>query len=82
MQKRHSGLRAAGWIGVLAGVIGLAIGAFGGSDVARLAGAYGMLLLLSGGWAVIGVQLLMRHERRSSQIPQPAVAEQRGVISR
>ena len=23
-----------------------------------------------------------RHERRSSQIPQPAVAEQRGVISR
>lgn len=82
MNKRREGMRAAGWIGVLVGVLGLAIGAVGGSDIARLAGAYGMLFLLSGGWAVIGVELLVRHDRRSRQVPQPAVAEQRGVLSR
>ena len=82
MNRRREVLRAGGWIGVLVGVLGLAIGAFGGNDVARLAGAYGMLFLLSGGWAVIGVELLTRHERRSHPVPQPAVAEQRGVVSR
>jgi hypothetical protein len=82
MQKRREGLRVAGWIGVLAGVIGLAIGAVGGSDAAHLVGAYGMLFLLAGGWAVIGVELLVRHDRRSRRVPQPAVSEQRGILSR
>jgi hypothetical protein len=41
-----------------------------------------MLFLLSGGWAVIGVELLVRHERRSRPVPQAAATEQRGVISR
>ena len=82
MQKRREGLRAAGWIGILVGVMGLAIGAVGGSDVARLAGAYGMLFLLSGGWAVVGVELLVRHERRSRPVPQAAATDQRGVLSR
>jgi hypothetical protein len=81
MQKRREALRVAGWVGVLVGVIGIAIGATSGTDVARMVGAYGMLLVLSGGWAVIGVELLVRHERRGARVPQAPVA-QRGVVSR
>lgn len=84
MQKRREALRIAGWLGVLTGLIGLAVGAIGGSDVARLVGAYGMLLVLSGGWAVIGTELLVRHERRAAAVTRSARAasDQQGALSR
>ena len=81
MQKRREALRVAGWVGVLVGVLAIAIGATAGTDVARMVGAYGMLLVLSGGWAVIGVELLVRHDRRGARVQQAPVP-QRGVVSR
>ena len=78
MQKRREALRVAGWIGVLIGVIAMAIGATAGTDVARLVGTYGMLLVLSGGWAVVGVELLVRHERRSRRVQQAASPSSEG----
>ena len=82
MQKRRVGLRIAGWMAMLAGALGLTIGALVGSDMGGLIGTYGMLLIGSGAWAVVGVELVERRERRASRVPQPAGTEQRGVVSR
>jgi hypothetical protein len=82
MQKRRDALRVAGWIGMLAGAFGLTVGALVGRDIGGLIGSYALLLIVSGAWAVVGLELVERRERRSSRVPQPAGTERRGVVGR
>ena len=82
MHKRRGALRVAGWIGMLAGAVGLTVGALVGAAMGGLIGTYAMLLIVSGAWAVVGLELVERRERRSSRVPEAAATEQRGVISR
>jgi hypothetical protein len=82
MNKRREALRVAGWIAMLAGAVGLTVGAFSGSDLGRLIGSYAMLLLGAGAWAVVGLEVLERYERRSSRVLQASSDEQRRVVSR
>lgn len=82
MQKRRDALRVAGWIAMLAGAVGLTVGALVGGDGGGLMGTYGMLLIVSGAWAVVGLELMVRVERRTSRVPQAAGQDHRGVVNR
>ncbi len=67
---------------MLSGAVGLTLGALVGTEMGGLIGTYGLLLIVTGAWAVIGVELVERRDRRSSRVPQAAGTDQRGVVSR
>ena len=83
MQKRREAMRVAGWLGVAAGMFAIGFSVVNGSDVARLAGSYGIMLVFGGAWALVGLQILARHERRTAlaRNTQP-IADQRPAVSR
>jgi hypothetical protein len=83
MQKRRVALRVAGWLAMLSGAVGLTAGALLATPMGGMVGTYGLLLIVAGAWTVIGIELVERHQRRSSRIPQAAgTTDQRGVVSR
>jgi hypothetical protein len=84
MSKRREFLRAAGWMAVIGGLAGLAIAVVSDQQWADLAGAYGLLFVLSGAWTVGGVSVLNRHERRAARVRAAAriVTDPREPISR
>jgi hypothetical protein len=67
---------------MLAGALGLTVGALVGSDMGGLIGSYGLFLIVSGAWAVVGLELVERRERRAGRVPQAAATDKRGVVSR
>jgi hypothetical protein len=71
MNRTHSALWGFGLAGMATGVILAAIGTFGASDVAGLAGGYGMLVIGSAGYLLIGLKI---RERLSHRTPAAATA--------
>ena len=60
-------LRVAGWLGLTAGMLAMGFSSVNGSDAARLASSYGIVLLFGGVMVLVGVEILVRvnGERRS-----------------
>ena len=75
-------MRVAGWLGVACGMLAIAFAVVNGSDVARLAGSYGVMLVFGGAWTLFGLQILARHERRAARVPTAQPISDRTVISR
>ena len=67
MNKRRDVMRVAGWLALVWGVVSVALAIATSFDWADLAGGYGLMLALTGGWTVTGLELLTRHERRAAQ---------------
>jgi hypothetical protein len=82
MNKRRETLRAAGWLAVLAGLTATAAAVMTDSRPVDLMGAYGLLLSLAGAWAVVGVTVLSRLERKTPEreLAANAVPDQTGIF--
>ena len=71
MNRTHSALWGFGLAGMVAGLILAAIGTFGASDVAGMAGGYGMLVIGSAAYLLIGLKI---RERLGHRTPAAASA--------
>jgi hypothetical protein len=67
MNKRREVMRTAGWLAVLSGALTMAAAALTDSIGLDLLGAYGLLFTLTGGWALVGIHILARHERVAAE---------------
>jgi hypothetical protein len=64
MKQSHPAFWAAGWAGLAAGSV-LVIGSISGpSDIANLAGGYGLMLMGSAAYLLAGLKLRQRGNRR------------------
>jgi hypothetical protein len=66
MSKRREALRVAGWLALVSGLASLLAAALTDTVAIDYVAAYGVLLAGAGLWAVGGVALLNRYERRSA----------------
>jgi hypothetical protein len=73
MKRSHPAFWVAGWAGVVAGLGLAAIGLYGSSDVAGLAGGYGVLVLASSLYLLAGLGLRRRFGQRTTTMG-PAVS--------
>jgi hypothetical protein len=64
MNKRREVLRVAGWIAVLGGLLSVIGAAVTDTVVLDYMAAYGILFLGAGSWAIAGLAVLNRYERR------------------
>jgi acyl-coenzyme A thioesterase PaaI-like protein len=67
MNKRHEALRVAGWLAVISGAVSMAAAILTDDATMDLLGSYGLLLILSGSWAIFGIFLMARHDRAAAQ---------------
>jgi hypothetical protein len=67
MNKRHEVLRVAGWLAVISGAVSMAAAILTDDAMMDLLGSYGLLLILSGSWAIFGIFLMARHDRAVAQ---------------
>ena len=65
MNKTHSALWGFGLAGMVSGAVLLVIGAVGANDIADLAGGYGMLVIGSAAYLLIGLKIRERLGRRT-----------------
>jgi hypothetical protein len=82
MNKRRDVMRVGGWLAMVWGVVSVALAIATNYDWADLAGGYGILLTLTGGWTVAGLELLSRHERRTAEATNRISANRQGALSR
>jgi hypothetical protein len=84
MNKRRDVMRVGGWLAMTWGLVSVALAITTNFDWADLAGGYGLMLALTGGWTVAGLGLLSRHERRMAQAQTPSriTSNRQGVLSR
>jgi hypothetical protein len=65
MKRIHPAFWAAGWAGLVVGGLLAVIGFMGNTEIARLAGGYGMLLAGSGLYLLAGLRLRRTLARRA-----------------
>ena len=82
MNKRRDVMRVGGWLAMVWGVVSVVLAIATTNEFADLAGGYGLLLVLTGAWAVAGVELLSRHERRTAQATNRMATNRQGALSR
>jgi hypothetical protein len=84
MSTRREAIRIAGWAGIAAGLSAMALGAVTGLVWAQVLGAYGLLFVLAGAWAVGGLAILSRVQRRTlvAQASSRIVRDPREPVSR
>ena len=83
MSKRRDVMRIGGWLALAWGLISVALAVATDSEWADLAGGYGLLLSLAGGWTVAGLAFLGRYEQRVAQAKATSrVISNRGALSR
>jgi hypothetical protein len=68
--KRHDWLTAAGWIGLIAGVMLFGL-SFSGNELAPLARAYGVMLAASAVWLLGGLAIRARLNQHSVAVDSP-----------
>lgn len=73
MKRSHPAFWVAGWAGVVAGISLAAIGLNASSDVASLAGGYGVLVLGASFYLLAGLGLRRRLGQRTAAM-SPAVS--------
>ena len=75
-------MRVAGWLAVLSGVAAMSVAVLSDSIAATLAGAYGLLFIVTGGWTLLGLHLLARRERRAQtrRVAARTIPNQRGAL--
>ena len=81
MNKRRDVMRVGGWLAMVWGVVSVTLAIATNYDWADLAGGYGILLTLTGGWTVAGLELLGRHERRTAKATN-RISNRQGALSR
>jgi hypothetical protein len=84
MSKRRDVMRIGGWLALIWGVASVLLAMATDLDWADLAGGYGLLLALTGGWTVAGLAFLGRHEQRMAQAKAAnlIVTNRQGAVSR
>jgi len=84
MSKRRDVMRIGGWLALTWGLISVVLAVATDFPWADLAGGYGLLLALTGGWTVAGLAFLSRHEQRTAQAKAAnrIVSNQQGAVSR
>jgi hypothetical protein len=66
MNKRREALRGAGWLAVLTGLVSVLAAGITDEVALDYAAAYGLLFVGAGLWALGGLALLSRFERRAA----------------
>ena len=66
MKRTHPAFWGAGWAGVAVGGLMVLLGLVGNSEVAQLAGGYGMLMMAAALWLIGGLGLRETLRRRAT----------------
>lgn len=82
MNKRRDVMRVGGWLAMAWGVVSVVLAIATTNEFADLAGGYGLMLALTGGWTVAGLELLGRHERRTAKASNRIAPNRQGALSR
>ena len=82
MNKRRDVMRVGGWLAMVWGVVSVALAIATNNQFADLAGGYGLMLALTGGWTVAGLEVLSRHERRTAKATNRIATNRQGALSR
>jgi hypothetical protein len=68
MNKTHPGLWGFGLAGLASGIALVAVGSFGASELADMAGSYGVMVIAAASYLLAGLALRERFGRRSQAI--------------